>query len=87
MCGIVGAVAQRNVIPILLEGLHRLEYRGYDSAGLVTVNGGLSAYAAWGEWHRLLKKPKHRAYTGIWVLPTLAGRRMAHRRKSTPIHM
>jgi glutamine---fructose-6-phosphate transaminase (isomerizing) len=41
MCGIVGAVAQRNVVPILLEGLHRLEYRGYDSAGLVTVNGGL----------------------------------------------
>jgi glucosamine--fructose-6-phosphate aminotransferase (isomerizing) len=42
MCGIVGAVAQRNVVPILLEGLRRLEYRGYDSAGLVTVNGGLS---------------------------------------------
>ena len=41
MCGIVGAVAQRNVGPILLEGLRRLEYRGYDSAGLVTVNGGL----------------------------------------------
>ena len=41
MCGIVGAVAQRNVIPILLEGLYRLEYRGYDSAGLVTVDGGL----------------------------------------------
>ena len=41
MCGIVGAVAQRNVVPILLEGLRRLEYRGYDSAGLVTVNGGL----------------------------------------------
>jgi glucosamine--fructose-6-phosphate aminotransferase (isomerizing) len=34
MCGIVGAVAQRNVVPILLEGLKRLEYRGYDSAGL-----------------------------------------------------
>jgi glucosamine 6-phosphate synthetase-like amidotransferase/phosphosugar isomerase protein len=31
--GIVGAVAQRNVVPILLEGLGRLEYRGYDSAG------------------------------------------------------
>ena len=41
MCGIVGAVAQRNVVPILLEGLRRLEYRGYDSAGLVLVNGGL----------------------------------------------
>ncbi len=41
MCGIVGAVAQRNVVPILLEGLRRLEYRGYDSAGLVTINGGI----------------------------------------------
>jgi len=38
MCGIVGAVAQRNVVPILLEGLLRLEYRGYDSAGLVVVH-------------------------------------------------
>lgn len=41
MCGIVGAVAQRNVVPILLEGLRRLEYRGYDSAGLVVNNQGL----------------------------------------------
>jgi glutamine---fructose-6-phosphate transaminase (isomerizing) len=38
MCGIVGAVAQRDVSPILLEGLKRLEYRGYDSAGLAVVN-------------------------------------------------
>jgi glucosamine--fructose-6-phosphate aminotransferase (isomerizing) len=38
MCGIVGAVAQRNVVPILLEGLQRLEYRGYDSTGLVVVH-------------------------------------------------
>ena len=38
MCGIVGAVAQRNVVPILIQGLLRLEYRGYDSAGLVLVN-------------------------------------------------
>ena len=37
MCGIVGAVAKRNVVPILLQGLQRLEYRGYDSAGLVVV--------------------------------------------------
>ena len=34
MCGIVGAVADRNVPPILIEGLQRLEYRGYDSAGV-----------------------------------------------------
>ena len=38
MCGIVGAIAQRNVTPILIEGLKRLEYRGYDSAGIAVVN-------------------------------------------------
>lgn len=38
MCGIVGAVAQRNVVPILLEGLKRLEYRGYDSSGLAVIH-------------------------------------------------
>ncbi|MFT4764134.1 MAG: glucosamine--fructose-6-phosphate aminotransferase (isomerizing) [Oleispira sp.] len=38
MCGIVGAIAQRNVSEILLEGLRRLEYRGYDSAGLAILN-------------------------------------------------
>lgn len=40
MCGIVGAVAGRNVVPILLEGLRRLEYRGYDSAGVAIVDNG-----------------------------------------------
>lgn len=40
MCGIVGAVAKRNVVPILVNGLLRLEYRGYDSAGLVVVRDG-----------------------------------------------
>lgn len=38
MCGIVGAVTNRNVTNILIEGLHRLEYRGYDSAGLAVIN-------------------------------------------------
>ncbi|MEI6705926.1 MAG: glutamine--fructose-6-phosphate transaminase (isomerizing) [Methylococcales bacterium] len=38
MCGIVGGIAQRNVVPILIEGLKRLEYRGYDSAGLAVVH-------------------------------------------------
>ena len=38
MCGIVGGIAQRNVVPILLEGLKRLEYRGYDSAGLAVIH-------------------------------------------------
>lgn len=40
MCGIVGAVAQRDVAEILVEGLRRLEYRGYDSAGVAVINQG-----------------------------------------------
>ncbi len=39
MCGIVGAVAERNIVPILLEGLRRLEYRGYDSCGIAYLDG------------------------------------------------
>ena len=38
MCGIVGAIAERNIVPILMEGLRRLEYRGYDSAGIAIVD-------------------------------------------------
>ncbi len=40
MCGIVGAIAERNVVPILVEGLRRLEYRGYDSAGVAVLESG-----------------------------------------------
>ncbi|MCE1163530.1 MAG: glutamine--fructose-6-phosphate transaminase (isomerizing), partial [Thiomonas sp.] len=40
MCGIVGAVAQRNIVPILIEGLRRLEYRGYDSCGVAVYADG-----------------------------------------------
>jgi glucosamine--fructose-6-phosphate aminotransferase (isomerizing) len=39
MCGIVGAVARRDIVPVLIQGLRRLEYRGYDSCGLALVNG------------------------------------------------
>jgi len=42
MCGIVGATSDRNIVPILIEGIRRLEYRGYDSTGLAVVNGGAS---------------------------------------------
>ncbi|MFZ3322150.1 MAG: glutamine--fructose-6-phosphate transaminase (isomerizing) [Usitatibacter sp.] len=41
MCGIVGAIASRDVVPILTEGLKRLEYRGYDSAGIAVLNGSI----------------------------------------------
>ncbi|HZV97896.1 MAG TPA: glutamine--fructose-6-phosphate transaminase (isomerizing) [Methylophilaceae bacterium] len=48
MCGIVGAVAARNVVPTLIEGLSRLEYRGYDSAGIAVLDGGIKRVRAVG---------------------------------------
>ena len=41
MCGIVGAASRRNIVPVLVEGLKRLEYRGYDSCGVAVHQGGL----------------------------------------------
>src|SRR5213594_194995 len=49
MCGIVGYVGKRMAAPVVLEGLKRLEYRGYDSAGLAVVNGGLEIFRAPGK--------------------------------------
>jgi glucosamine--fructose-6-phosphate aminotransferase (isomerizing) len=51
MCGIVGAVAERNILPVLIEGLRRLEYRGYDSAGVAVVRpeGGVALCRAVGK--------------------------------------
>ena len=58
MCGIVGAIAERNVVPILIEGLKRLEYRGYDSAGIAVANGKekLACVRAVGKVARLEEK-------------------------------
>jgi len=44
MCGIIGYLGPRNVVPILIEGLRRLEYRGYDSAGVAVVRNGVVAF-------------------------------------------
>jgi len=56
MCGIVGAVAQRNVVPILIEGLSRLEYRGYDSAGIAILDGDIKRVRAVGRVAELQQK-------------------------------
>ncbi|WP_373097789.1 glutamine--fructose-6-phosphate transaminase (isomerizing) [Zhongshania sp.] len=66
MCGIVGAVAQREVPGILLEGLRRLEYRGYDSAGMavVTDNGGLDTRKEVGKVQKLADELDSRPLAG-----------------------
>ena len=69
MCGIVGAVAERNVVPILMEGLRRLEYRGYDSAGIaISVDEGISRIRRVGKVRELqsaLDETPVRGGTGI----------------------
>ncbi len=69
MCGIVGATAERNVVKILVEGLHRLEYRGYDSAGLAVIdNGEINVYKKQGKVANLekaLEENPHNGQVGI----------------------
>ena len=57
MCGIVGGTSERNILPILVEGLRRLEYRGYDSAGVAfKKNGTISITKNKGRVEQLAKK-------------------------------
>jgi len=68
MCGIVGAAARRDVVPILVEGLRRLEYRGYDSAGVAVSDHGLKRVRAQGRVAALsdqIQKEKLSGHTGI----------------------
>ena len=65
MCGIVGAIASRNIVPILIEGLSRLEYRGYDSAGIAVLNGGIARVRAVGRVAGLQQKADEAGLTGF----------------------
>jgi glucosamine--fructose-6-phosphate aminotransferase (isomerizing) len=64
MCGIVGAIGQRNMVPLLLEGLRRLEYRGYDSAGVAVINGSLQRLRSAGRVAALAALATERNLTG-----------------------
>ncbi len=64
MCGIVGAVAKRNVVPILIEGLSRLEYRGYDSAGIAILDGDIKRVRAVGRVSEMQAKANSSKLTG-----------------------
>lgn len=65
MCGIVGIIAQRQVSDILVDGLKRLEYRGYDSAGLATlVNGRIETRRSVGKLHALVEKLQEEPLSG-----------------------
>ena len=56
MCGIVAAIGRHDVVPILMEGLQRLEYRGYDSAGIAVINGHLQRVRAVGRVSDMRRK-------------------------------
>ena len=65
MCGIVGYVGPQQASPLLLEGLRRLEYRGYDSAGIATLsNGGFEVYRSPGKLGNLVEKLSQRPAAG-----------------------
>src|SRR3954463_7114305 len=53
MCGIVAYIGSREAYPVVLKGLKRLEYRGYDSAGIAIINDGLKAYKKQGKVSKL----------------------------------
>jgi len=65
MCGIVGAVACRDVVPLLIQGLQRLEYRGYDSAGIAVLDGGIKRVRSVGRVAEMQSKAAAQKLAGV----------------------
>ena len=65
MCGIVAAVAGRDVVPLLIQGLQRLEYRGYDSAGIAVLDGGIRRVRSVGRVSEMQSKAVADKLTGL----------------------
>lgn len=85
MCGIVGAIAGRDIVPILIEGLKRLEYRGYDSAGIAVNDGTLKRIRSTGrvaELERMAQTAKVGGPLGIahtrWATHGVPSEKNAH---------
>src|SRR5207244_9963407 len=87
MCGIVGYVGNKRVVPVIMEGLRRLEYRGYDSAGIaVAGNGeGLQVRRAEGKLRNLEEAIRLKPLDGTYGIGhTLGHARAPYRRERAP---
>lgn len=87
MCGIVGAIAHRNIVPVLMEGLKRLEYRGYDSSGIAVLDDNqeikrLRSVGKVEELKRLTDQADYDCHMGIahtrWATHGVPAERNAH---------
>ena len=89
MCGIVGYIGQNDAYPVLIEGLKKLEYRGYDSAGVALINSQnqLNIYKTKGKVSNLEAMAAERIAAVMWVSPIPAGPPMVSLLLPTPILM